>query len=209
MKRILSALLCLFVLFGSFAYASETNDETKSAFDKTVFEASDLYSYDKFAKTWTVQAHWVKQYSDATIKFHIVLFDSDIAEHETPELIVEMFDKDNQVYNEITAFRMIIGEKLYRFEKMEHFREIKASVYGGHVLRHMLNELNTSNEVAIQIDYINKYGESRTCTIDPVAVESLSEVKTIGQLLEASNYWGQFNVLVMTLFDAYYCASEE
>lgn len=205
MKRILPIALCLFILFGSFAYAYEPTP----AFDKTVFEASDLYSYDKFNKTWTVQAHWEKQYSNATLEFHIVLFDSDLAVYHTPELIVEWFNKDYQDYDEVTAFRVMVGERLYRFEKMGHFRETGASVYGGNVLRNMLNELNTSGEVALQLEVTDKYGASHTYTVDPVSAESLSEIKTIGLMLEASNYWVHFSVFRMMYYDGYYCASEE
>ena len=78
MKRLFAALICLFALTFSSAYATDTTEVP--AFDKTVFEASSLYSYDKFDKTWTVQAYWEKKYSDATFEFHIVLFDSDLAE---------------------------------------------------------------------------------------------------------------------------------
>ena len=209
MKRFLALLICVFVLANFFVYASATDAEAPPAFDKAVFEASSLYSYDKFAKTWTVQAHWEKQYSDATIEFHIVLFDSDLADYVTPELIVEFFDKDYQEYYEVTAFRMLIGEKLYCFENLEHFRETGASAYGGYVLRHMLNELDTEEEVAIQIEYTDKFGTSRTGTIDPVSAESLSEIITIAHLLETSNYWAQYPTLYMTVYDAYYSASEE
>ena len=207
MKRFLVALFCLFVVAFSSAYATDATEVP--AFDKTVFEASSLYSYDKFDKTWTVQAHWEKKYSDATIEFHIVLFDSDLAVFQSPELIVEFFNKDYQAYDEVTAFRMLIGEKLYTFEKMDHFRETAGSVYGGNVLRNMLSALNSSDEVAIQIDVTDKYGTSHTYTIDPVTADSLSEVKTISQLLEKSNYWAQYPSIYMTVYDSYYSASEE
>lgn len=209
MKRILSLFLCLFVLFVSFVCAAETPAESTAAFDKTVFEASPLYSYDKFNKTWTVQAHWVKEYTNATLRFHVLLFDVFLEKDYTPELFVEFFNKDYQDYDEVTAFRVIVGEKLYCFEQMDNFRETGASAYGGIVLRNMLNKLNTSEEVALQLEVTDKYGVVRTYTVDPVSSESLSEIKTIGKLLEESNYWTQYADSFLASFDSYYSASEE
>ncbi len=207
MKKKLSLLsaLILLIVMPMTAYA-----QTVTQFDRSKLESSDLYSYDKFKKTWTMQAHWVKKYSDAEVRVHLVIFDSNVKEGETvgPELIVQYFDKETNQYNEVTAFRVLIDDKLYSFEGMQMERADGSSAYGGHVLRNMLSELQNGKEIAFQIAYVNKYKASYTATIDPVDITTIADIKVMGNLLEQSGFWDIIDSTTMSICDTLFSATE-
>lgn len=189
MKKFLCLVLAALLLCATFAAAAETATETP-AFDKSKLSGSSLYTYDKFAKTWNIQAHYVKEYRDATILVYLLMFDNYVTEAWGPELRVVYFDKEAQHYNQVTAFRAIVGEQMFCWEKLAASSNRGAGyAFGGDVLKAFSKALLTGNEVAFQIDHTDKYGTSWTSTIDPVDSTALADLRAMAQLLEDSNAW--------------------
>ena len=192
MKRSVCFLLVIVLLsltlpvFAENPPASSPNDGTPD-FDRSVFESSELYSYDKFKKSWTVQARYDKKYSNADVVVWVLLFNSYIEKGWGPELRVQYFDKKNDCYDKVTAFRALVGETLFTFELDESTN--RGYAFGGSVFRDLLNSLDNASEVAFQLDHTDKFGDSWTLTIDPVAPEDLREIIEIASMLEASHTW--------------------
>ena len=65
MKRFLSMLMMLVLLCGCFAMAEE------KTFDYKVLEGLDGYSYDKFAKMWSYEGEYRKNYTDGCISIKL------------------------------------------------------------------------------------------------------------------------------------------
>lgn len=71
MKKLIVAILT-FVLSCSLSYATST--ETTTAFDHTILNQYEGYSYDKFEKQWELYGAFAKEYSDAFIVVAIKAF---------------------------------------------------------------------------------------------------------------------------------------
>ena len=99
MKRTLQIVVLLLVIatviFGTTSSFAESADgASKSAFNVDVFKNSPLYRYDKFDKSWSVQAKYKRTYSDAEIGIYLLLFDNYVKEEMGPEFRIRYFDKD-------------------------------------------------------------------------------------------------------------------
>lgn len=194
MKKILCMLMTVMLLCTAFAAIAETTggatpEATEApAFDKLKLTGSDLYHYDKFSKEWNVQGAYVKEYRNAVVKVALLLFDTYVEEGWGPELRVQYFDKDSQTYDEVTAFRAIVGEKIFSWENMQVGTN-SSCVISGEVLKAFCQELRAGGAVAFQIDYTDKYGSSWTTTIDPVESSALSELRTMAHLFNNSHAW--------------------
>lgn len=183
MKKVLSFVLALMLACVSFAAVAEG-----AAFDKTKVTGSSLYNYDRFTKEWSIQGVYTKEYSNARVQVALLLFDSFVEDGMGPELRVLFFDKDTQQYDEVTAFRAVVGEKIYCFEELFPGSN-SGSVIGGTVLKELCTALIAGGEVAFQIDHTDKYGSSWTGTIDPVDRTALAELIEMTRLLRDSNAW--------------------
>lgn len=207
MKKILCLVLAALLLCTTFAAFAETTTATP-AFDKSKLTGSELYNYDKFSKDWNVQGHYIKEYSDATVLVYFLLFDNYVTEGWGPELRVVFFDKEAQHYNQITAFRAIVGEQMFCWETLAASSNRGAGyAFGGDVMKEFANALLSGNEVAFQIDHTDKYGSSWTSTIDPVNYSDLADLRTMARLLNDSNAW--YLDSAPALSDYYYGATAE
>ena len=177
-------------------------EESIVSFDKEKLTGSPLYSYDKFAKKWNIQGVYIKEYSDARVEVHLLLFSSYVEKEYGPELRVKYFDKENDCYDTVSAFRVIIGETLYSFEKL-----VEGSAFSCLTLEKLCNALIDGEAVAFQLVHEDKYGQSWTATIDPVDIENLNELISMAKLLKESNAWSIDPNLSM--WDAIYNASVE
>lgn len=186
MKKLTSVILLLIILciFCCAAIA----EETTSSFDKSKITGSSLYNYDKFSKEWNIQGAYYKEYRDAYVKVVLLLFDAYVEWECGPELRIIFFDKEQNCYDEVTAFRAIVGEKMFSFEKPT-VDDNSSSVYSCDTLEAFCNALIDGTEVAFQLDHTDMYGKSWTATIDPVASSDLTELVGMAQLLKNSNAW--------------------
>lgn len=187
MKKILCLVLAAVMLCAMVAASAETVEEAP-AFDKSKLTGSELYSYDKFSKEWNVQGSCVKEYRDARVDVALLLFDAYVEEGFGPELRVSYFDKETQTYDKVTAFRAIVGDKIFYWETLQEMTN-SGSALSGEVMEAFCEALLTYEEVAFQIDHTDKYGKSWTSTIDPVDSSALAELRTMARLFKDSNAW--------------------
>lgn len=183
MKKFLCVLLAMVLMCATLLAFAET-----VAFDKSKLTGSELYRYDKFSREWNIQGHYVKEYRDASVTVSLLLFDVYVEEGWGPEVRVEFFDKETQQYDKVTAFRAIVGEKMFCFESLEEGTNV-GYAFGGNVLEALCEALLAGGEVAFQIDHTDKYGTSWTATIDPVDRTDLSDLIAMATLLKNSNAW--------------------
>lgn len=146
MKKILCMVLAVMMLI-----AQTTALAAVDTFDKSKLTGSDLYSYDKFSKEWNIQGTYVKEYSNVRIRIALLLFDDYVEEGYGPELRVEFFDKENQCYDQVTAIRILVGEKMFSFEKLLSTSN-NSYAFGGTVMEELCSALIAGGEVAIQIE---------------------------------------------------------
>ena len=191
MKKALSTMLVLLLLLPFFVL-NEAAATENAPFDKSVFESSSSYIYDKFAKEWKIIAAWEKKYSDANIGIGVLLFDQYITEGWGPELRVAYIALPSENYFDVTALRAMVDDKMYSFEKLVNYNAT-SSAYGGTVMRAFLNSLKSGKEVAFQIEYKNTQGAAFSLTIDPVDISSLSDLINIANLFEKANVWTAFS----------------
>lgn len=183
MKKFLCVLLAMVLMCTAFAAVAEA-----PAFDKSKLTGSELYSYDRFSKEWNIQGSYVKEYRDAQVRVALIVFDSFVEDGVGPELRVRFFDKETQQYDEVTAFRAVVGDKIFCFEELFP-GDNSGSVYGGNVLKEFCTALISGQEIAFQIDHTDKYGSSWTGTIDPVDRTALADLIEMAILLRDSNAW--------------------
>lgn len=183
MKKILCLVLAVMMLI-----ASTTALAAVDTFDKSKLTGSDLYHYDKFSKEWNIQGSYFKEYIDARIRVSLLLFDDYVEAGFGPELRVEVFDKENQCYDQVTAIRILVGEKMFSFENLLPMTNNSCAL-GGTVMEELCNALIAGGEVAIQIDRTDKFGDSWTSTIDPVSRTDLTDLIAMSKLLRDSKAW--------------------
>lgn len=183
MKKFLCMVLAVLMLVMSVAAVAEA-----PKFDKSKLTGSPLYSYDKFTKKWNVQGTYVKEYSDVRIEVCFLLFDTYVTEEWGPELRVIVFDKESQSYCDVIAFRAIVGEQMFCWENMRDGTNC-GYVFGGEVAGEFAKALQSSEEVAFQVVYTDKYGNTWRYTIDPVDSAALGDLREVSKLLNDSNAW--------------------
>ena len=162
------------------------------AFDLLKIRTSSLYDFDKFDKSWNVQGTYKKNYRDATVEVCLLLFDTYVEKEWGPELRLYYFDKDANHYDNVTAFRAIIGDKLFSFERLNRSSSANAGyVFACETMKEFCNALIKAKkgEVAFQIDHTDMYGQSWTSTIDPVDINDLKELIAMAKLFNSSNAW--------------------
>jgi hypothetical protein len=186
MKKTLSFILALMLLLPVFALGESA--ENGSVFDKTVLEKSHLYSYDKFAKKWQIDGKYLKNYRDSRVEVLFLLFDSYVENQLGPEIRVVCFDKENETYNTVLSFRAFVDDTLFSIEKLNG-RDTYSNAFGASGIQAFADALVNAKEVAFQINFIDKFGESWTLTIDPVDVSELNELKEISKVFKESNAW--------------------
>lgn len=182
MKKILCMALAILMLCGAVIAMAE------GAFDLSKVTSSELYHYNKFDKTWDFQGSYIKEYSDAAVRIGIVMFNDCVDYGVGPEMRVMVFNKNTQQYYEVTAFRAIVGDKVFRFELLQPYGS-SSSLMGGSVLRKFCDALIDGGDVAFQIDYKDSYGTIRSITIDPVDRKDLAELIEMAKLMRDSNAW--------------------
>lgn len=215
MKKLCSVFLTLIMLFSLTASAcavtvKETTASGEAGFDQSILAGSAFYKYDKFEKTWNAQASYKKIYNDAEIYVYLMLFDTYVDKGWGPELRVRYFNKDKQGYDTVTAFRAIIGDTIFRFEKMtESSNNNNSYVFACNTLKEFCVALasHPEAEIAFQIIHTDKYGSSWRSTIDPVDNEALRDIIEFAALLNASNAWSTAKAI--EIYDDYYGASFE
>lgn len=205
MKKILCLVLAMLMLCTT-AVALADSVVEEPEFDRSRLTGSDLYHYDKFTKEWNVQGSYQKEYSDARVIVCLLLFDTYVENSMGPELRIMFFDKEAQAYDTVTAFRAIVGEKIFCWESLEQGTN-GSNAFSGEVMKAFCEALLTGEEVAFQIDHTDKYGSSWTATIDPVDSSALSELRAMAQLLIDSNAWSICPINY--LFDIVYGATME
>ena len=198
MKKVLSLIMVvLLVLSFSISASADTvsksdkveeSTETKE-FDPSAFQNSELYTYDKFQKKWNIQGAYVKEYSNYTFYFGVLLFDSYVSNEWGPELRVEGFDKTTGEFDSIKALRVLVDDVLYSFEALEE-GDTNSYAFGGNVIRSLLNALKGAKEVALQFEAYEKNGRYHLFTIEDITSEDLNELIEMADLLENSHAWG-------------------
>lgn len=103
MKRFLAMLMTLVLLCGCFAMAEE------KTFDYKVLEGLDGYSYDKFEKTWSYQASYVKEYDGAYVVIGL-LADGDTEAAQTVQLLVVAAMEDGSSIGNITEIIILADD---------------------------------------------------------------------------------------------------
>ena len=95
MKRFLAVLMLVVTMCGCIGLAEEQK------FDYTVLEKLDGYSYDKFEKTWSYQASYVKEYDGAYVVIGLMA-DGDTEAVQTVQLLVVAAMEDGASIGNIT-----------------------------------------------------------------------------------------------------------
>ncbi len=186
MKKTLSFILALMLLLPVFALGESA--ENGSVFDKTILEKSHLYRYDKFTKEWQIDGEYLKDYRNSRVKVIFLLFDSYVEKQWGPEIRVVRFNKENESYDTVLSFRAFVDDTLFSIEKLIDSDTYSYAV-GASGIQAFADALVNAKEVAFQIDFIDKFGESWTLTIDPVDVSELNELKEISKVFKESNAW--------------------
>ena len=148
----------------------------------------------------------MKEYSDMRITVGLLLFDAYEDQEIGPELRIRCFDKTNNCYNTVTAFRAIVGETMYSFEALAEYTNW-GYAFSCTTLESFCTALITGKTIAFQIHYTDKFGSGWTATIDPVKLEDMQDLIAMAKLLKESGAWtispyGEIN-------DAIYSASIE
>lgn len=193
MKKLVSLLLAMLMLLGVTAMAEAPVAETEApaTFDISVLEASPFYTYDKFNKAWEIKAEWQNDYgaSNGVILIQLEYAKTYFENGWTPVMSVYFYDYANNHYYKVTAFRVIVGEKLYSFEKMSDGGSFGYAFYG-EVMRQLLADLAQVETVDFQIGFTDKGGRGMNLTIsDFVVTENWADLIALGKTFEESKVY--------------------
>lgn len=212
MKKSLSMLMALLLLLPFIALGEPTitvKPVQEGAFNKAVFEASALYEYDKFTKSWVVGGAWEKEYSNMIYSVYIVLYDKYVEQGVGPAMAAAFFDRVENYYNPVTALRILVDGTVYSFEKLEPGDSVYAFVNATNVLKAFTESLIGAKEVSFQFVTTDKYGRIMTYTEDIPIISSLNQLVEMSELLEKSNAWSIVSENYMAAADEYYGAKIE
>lgn len=214
MKKTLSFLLMIVLIlsFTALGKASTVveNPSQGVAFDKTIFETSDLYRYDKFEKEWKIYSTWEKKYSNMIVELVCYLSDTYVTEGWGPDFRVTMFNRDTENYDKVEEFYALVDDKLYSFVKFKESANGGYSyILGGNVFRSFMNSLKSAEEIAFKISAQDKFGGGYSITIDPNEIKKLplTDIIEMNELVEKSNAWTSVSVDQMAFNDTSYGAS--
>lgn len=159
MKRMLSVLLVLVLvlLCGSLATAEQ------GKFDHTTLSELEGYEYDKFDKMWTYSGHYIKKYSDATVRLSL----SAIGDNENV-LMVSLGTKavktNGESYSVVSEVQFLTDDALVTCEMMPVEGEQYAIITLSDV--EMLKIISEADSISIRI----KMGAG-TITLEPTNEE--------------------------------------
>lgn len=194
MKKLVSLLLAMLMLLGVTAMAEAPVTETTeapAAFNLSALESSPYYTYDKFQKTWEIKAEWQNDYGSSN---GVVLVQLEYAKNYyengwTPVLSVYFYDYANSHYYKVNAFRVIVGEKLYSFDKMSDGGSFGYAFYG-EVMRQLLADLTQAEMIDFQIGFTDKGGRGMNLTIsDFNAATQWADIIALGKVFEDANVY--------------------
>lgn len=200
MKKMISLLLvlALFCSLGITAFAT--------GFDASKLTSSTHYYRDSSTNGWKVVSSFIKEYSNVDVNLAVFLSATYIEKGWGPDLRVKFYDKTNSNYDKIDGLRITVNDKIYSFANFE-MGEQYGVVYGGEVMRALLNSLSSAVYIAIEIDHTTKDGSSYTATIDPVSVREMRDIADLGPLFEAANLWDQEVTKDLLINDSIYNAA--
>lgn len=207
MKKTSIILLVLLLVLPIIALG-EVVVKKKVGLDKAVLENSGLYSYDKFTKDWRLYGEWINDSEYGTVTVYFLYLKSDVEQKTGPSVGFSFYDKASDSYTTVTAFRAILDEKLYTFEKLSQFYTF-GFAYGGKVLQAFMNSLKAAKEAAFQLVYTNKYGISYNYNIEQIVISQLSQLAEVADVIEKSNAWSIVSAYDMLRLDSQYGVSVE
>ena len=202
MKQIVSVLLLLTMLFSlnCVSYADGV--------DISKLENNDVCTIDKFSNEWKIVGGYKKEFKDAKVEIYVFLSPKYVENGWGPDLRVYYYDKDNSHYDEVSALRGVVDDKIYKFESFDQMENGEGyTVFGGSVMREFLNHLSSVIELSLQIEHTTKEGTSYQTTIDPVYASELKNIIEAGRLFEEINLWDPNVTTDLTDNDTYYKAS--
>lgn len=210
MKKLSAFLIVMLVFISITSYAFQFGSETTEAeaqFNLTALERNPYYMNDKFTKSWNIQGKYTDDYSDCRISIGLLLFKSYVEDKIGPELRVSYYDKEMKEYMPVSAFRAVVGDKVYKIEKLSTY-ESSSSAFSCTVLQEFCNALVNTNakEIAFQISYTIK-GSPWSITMDSLTEKDLVQLKSVANAFKKSNAWTiePYN----DEFDSFYQASIE
>lgn len=192
MKKLSAFLIGMLVFLSITSYAFQFGSETtevEAKFNLTALEKNPYYKYDKFTKSWNIQGDYTAEYRDCRASVRLLLFRNYVDNQWGPELRVEYFNKELKEYMPVSAFRAVVGDKVYKFEKLS-ISESDSYAFSCITLQEFCNAMINANakEIAFQISFTEK-GSGWVLTMDSLTEKDLVRLKSVASALKKSNAW--------------------
>ena len=177
MKRILTFLLCVIIVFAS------TSTCIADTLDKSAFENLDGYKYDKFTKKWSYFQAYSHEYKDAYLVVGIEVYGGN-EEQMPPTLYCWIRDeKNNDVLHEVNKMMFLIGDDLFTFNNL-FISDSSSTALLGEESKEFLEALSNGKEMSIRLSF-------KTGSIDEEVKSSEFEktFKAAAKAILKSNIW--------------------
>lgn len=190
MKKIVilvSIVLCV-LMVSSVAFAESTTgeavtEETK-AFDRTVYESSENYSYDKFDKTWSVYAAYSKKYSDAVIVFGLKVEGNKDSVQLPPYFYVWVRESNNQDTKwKITGLQIIANDLIFSAKEILVDDSSSILLLDSEKGKQLLSAITEGKELDFKVIF------STGSHIESITGDDYEEIKQLAKLIVENDAW--------------------